>query len=173
MPVTSERLFFSECQQLTRVVLQTLPLASLHDKVSFSQKHLSFYGFIFPVMVRAKCFHQYLLSLTLQLEASEASSPTANNGTCAHQIVFVRGPEYVLWWPRSYGCQFLVTRCCQWPLCADCRRLAVSTMIRRMPLESFLRLVRCDSALASLVAGAVGGSSQQPTWSFTFGFILK
>ncbi|KAL8433062.1 hypothetical protein Efla_006261 [Eimeria flavescens] len=107
------------------VVEKTLPQASPQDKVSFSQKHLSFYGFIFPVMIRAKCFHQYLLSLSLQLKAATAASGS--------------------------------------PAGHDWRRLAVSTMVKRMPLESFLRLVGCGYALPLLDEHlAREAASQQP-----------
>lgn len=60
--------------------IQTLPRASLQDKFAFSQRHLAFYGFIFPVMIRAKCFHQYLLTLTLQLLGLAGSFPAEGQG---------------------------------------------------------------------------------------------
>ncbi|OEH73726.1 hypothetical protein cyc_00686 [Cyclospora cayetanensis] len=94
------------------VVEKTLQKASSDDKVSFSQKHLAYYGFIFPVMIRAKCLHQYLLSLTLQLSCAADTTRQSSQ--------------------------------------AEIPALTVSTMIRRMPLESFLRLIGCGYALPLL-----------------------
>ncbi|KAL8433913.1 hypothetical protein ACSSS7_003518 [Eimeria intestinalis] len=107
------------------VVEKTLSPVSPQDKVSFSQKHLSFYGFIFPVMIRAKCFHQYLLSLSLQLKQNKGTSGSPGE--------------------------------------SDWRRLAVSTIVKRMPLESFLRLVGCGYALPMLDQHlAKDSASRQP-----------
>ncbi|PFH34999.1 hypothetical protein BESB_058860 [Besnoitia besnoiti] len=93
--------------------------ASLHagGVLQFSQKTLALYGFLFPVMVRVKCLHQFLLQLLASVKqaSSPDSCPTSPSPS-----------------PRPVPA-------------ADIRDsgMTLAFMLRRMPLEIFLRTIGC------------------------------
>ncbi|PHJ25798.1 b-block-binding subunit of tfiiic protein [Cystoisospora suis] len=77
------------------------------SKLHFSQKTLGMYGFLFPVMIRIKCLHQFLLQLV-------AAQPRQGS-----QDSVIQG-------------------------------LTVSSMLKKMPLETFLRTIGCGYPLKFL-----------------------
>nr|CEL68800.1 TPA: hypothetical protein BN1204_045340 [Neospora caninum Liverpool] len=86
----------------------------------FSQKTLALYGFLFPVMVRLKCLHQYLLQLLANLKKQVEcdSPPTASSLAPSSSL---RPP------PRDL---------------LD-NGMTLAYMLRKMPLEIFLRTIGC------------------------------
>ncbi|KEP67717.1 UNVERIFIED_CONTAM: hypothetical protein HHA_228070 [Hammondia hammondi] len=84
--------------------------------LQFSQKTLALYGFLFPVMVRLKCLHQFLLQLLSNVK-QQAASPAGALPRAA---------------PLGYqAAEFLD------------KGMTIAFMLRKMPLEIFLRTVGC------------------------------
>lgn len=51
------------------------------SKLHFSQKTLGMYGFLFPVMIRIKCLHQFLLQLVAE-QPRQARKGTSKVKSC-------------------------------------------------------------------------------------------